>query len=116
MPRVLLHAEGLAVLALSIFFYWRFTDGTWWLFALLLLAPDAAMLPYIVNKNWGTASYNIAHTYVLPIVLALAALLLSWQTGIALALIWAAHIGMDRTVGYGLKYSTAFKDTHLGRV
>jgi Domain of unknown function (DUF4260) len=34
----------------------------------------------------------------------------------AVALIWFAHIGMDRTVGYGLKYPTSFKDTHLQRV
>jgi hypothetical protein len=35
---------------------------------------------------------------------------------VAVALIWFAHIGMDRTVGYGLKYPTSFKDTHLQRV
>jgi hypothetical protein len=26
------------------------------------------------------------------------------------------HIGMDRALGFGLKYETDFKDTHLGRV
>jgi hypothetical protein len=35
---------------------------------------------------------------------------------VAVALIWFAHISMDRTVGYGLKYPTSFKDTHLERV
>ena len=29
------------------------------------------------------------------------------------ALVWAAHIGVDRAVGYGLKYPTGFKHTHL---
>ena len=33
-----------------------------------------------------------------------------------LALIWLSHIGFDRLIGYGLKYETAFKDTHLQRV
>jgi hypothetical protein len=28
-------------------------------------------------------------------------------------LIWTAHIGFDRMLGYGLKYPTRFKDTHL---
>jgi hypothetical protein len=35
---------------------------------------------------------------------------------VQLALIWSAHIGIDRLLGYGLKYPTAFKETHLGRV
>ena len=34
----------------------------------------------------------------------------------ALALIWIAHIGLDRALGYGLKYATGFGDTHLGRI
>ena len=32
------------------------------------------------------------------------------------ALIWIAHIGFDRALGYGLKYATGFRDTHLGRI
>lgn len=35
---------------------------------------------------------------------------------LSLCLIWLAHIGMDRMLGYGLKYPTDFKDTHLGRL
>jgi hypothetical protein len=27
-----------------------------------------------------------------------------------------AHIGIDRALGYGLKYSTGFGFTHLGRI
>jgi hypothetical protein len=30
-----------------------------------------------------------------------------------LSLIWAAHIGLDRMLGFGLQYPTRFKDTHL---
>jgi hypothetical protein len=33
-----------------------------------------------------------------------------------IALIWFAHIGTDRFLGYGLEYPTRFKDTHLQRV
>jgi len=33
-----------------------------------------------------------------------------------IALIWFAHIGIDRALGYGLKYTSGFKDTHLGRL
>jgi hypothetical protein len=35
---------------------------------------------------------------------------------LTVALIWIAHIGLDRMLGYGLKYGTSFVDTHLGRV
>ena len=38
------------------------------------------------------------------------------ETAAKVALIWLAHIGMDRLLGYGLKYPSAFKDTHLQRV
>ena len=34
----------------------------------------------------------------------------------ALALILLAHIAVDRALGYGLKRSTGFKDTHLGQI
>jgi hypothetical protein len=63
------------------------------------------------------SGYNLAHTYVLPIALA-AGCLLSGEAGlpVQIALIWSTHIGIDRLFGYGLKYPSAFKDTHLGRV
>ncbi|WP_348642737.1 DUF4260 family protein [Mesorhizobium sp. B2-4-15] len=37
-------------------------------------------------------------------------------TAIAVALIWIAHIAIDRALGYGLELSTGFQDTHLGRI
>lgn len=115
MPRLLLHAEGLAALLLSIFLYARL-GASGWLFLLLLLVPDAAMLGYLLNPRFGAILYNLVHTYVLPLGLGAIALLADWSLGLALALIWLAHIGMDRTIGYGLKYPSAFKETHLGRV
>jgi hypothetical protein len=38
------------------------------------------------------------------------------ETAVQLGLIWFAHIGVVRAIGYGLKYPTGFKDTHLQRV
>ena len=35
---------------------------------------------------------------------------------LAVGLVWLAHIGIDRALGYGLKYPTHFEDTHLQRV
>jgi hypothetical protein len=114
--RIMLSLEGATMFVVAILLYRQFTDFGWVLFAALLLAPDLAMLSYLLNKRAGMLGYNLAHTHVTPLVLIGLSLVLGWGLGTALAFIWLAHIGMDRTVGYGLKYSTGFKDTHLGRV
>ena len=115
MPRRLLHLEGAAVFCLCIYFYFAL-NGAWWMFVLLLLAPDLAMVGYLVNPRVGSLTYNVVHITVWPLALAAYALLYEQPLMLQLALIWAAHIGMDRMLGYGLKYPTAFKDTHLQRV
>ena len=56
------------------------------------------------------------HTYVGPVALGATGILADSERAAQVALIWLAHIGMDRLLGYGLKYPTAFKDTHLQRV
>jgi hypothetical protein len=33
-----------------------------------------------------------------------------------IGIIWFSHIVFDRMLGYGLKYPTFFKDTHLQRL
>lgn len=90
--------------------------GSWWLFGLLLLAPDVSMLGYLAGRGVGAAVYNVFHSYPLPAVLGGFGLLAGAPLAVAVALVWFAHIGMDRMLGYGLKYGTGFKDTHLGRV
>ena len=63
----------------------------------------------------GRALYNAMHTYIVPATLALSALLLH-SNGVLLpvALIWVNHIGVDRLLGYGLKFREGFGWTHLG--
>ncbi len=114
-PAALLRLEGLATLAAAVALY-AGRGHSWWLFAAVLLAPDLAMLAYLAGPRWGSVGYNLAHTLIFPLVLLGAGVVLHRPLIEALALIWLAHIGMDRTVGYGLKYSTAFKHTHLERV
>lgn len=115
LPRIMLSLEGLIVLMSSIVAYW-YIGGNGWLFIALLLVPDLTFIVYMMNQFIGTVAYNIVHTYTLPLILLTLALVVGWQMGIMLSLIWFAHIGMDRTIGYGLKYQTAFKDTHMNRV
>jgi hypothetical protein len=114
-PATLLRVEGVALLSLSVLLY-RVNGGSWLLFGVLLLAPDLSMLGYLAGPKVGAAIYNAFHTYGIPAVVGALGMIFASPVAIAVALIWFAHIGMDRTVGYGLKYPTSFKDTHLERV
>lgn len=114
-PAVMLRLEGAALLATSVMLYWV-NGGSWLLFALLLLAPDLSTLGYLAGPRIGAAVYNVFHAYPLPAVLGAFGLLGGSSLALAAALIWFAHIGMDRLLGYGLKYPTGFKDTHLRQV
>ena len=111
-PNLILRAEGAAVLAASVWAY-ALAGGGWWMFAVLLLAPDLFMLGYLRGPRLGAAAYNLGHTYLVP----LGFLALGQVAGAglltALGLIWAAHIGLDRMLGYGLKHPWGFKATHL---
>jgi hypothetical protein len=115
LPRTLLHVEGVVVGAAAIVLYFHL-DSPWWLLVVLALAPDLAMLGYAAGLVVGAAAYDVAHTYSLPVALATAGVLTDSDLAIQLGLIWIAHIGVDRAIGYGLKYRTGFKDTHLQRV
>jgi hypothetical protein len=114
-PATLLRTEGLTLLALSVLLYWV-NGGSWLLFGVLLLAPDLSMLGYLAGPKVGASIYNAFHAYTMPAVVGAFGMVLASPVAIAVALIWFAHIGMDRTLGYGLKYPTSFKDTHLQRV
>jgi hypothetical protein len=115
LPRVLLRAEGFAVAAAAIALYFH-ADYPWWLLVALVLAPDLSMVGYAAGSAIGAASYDAAHTYVVPVALAAVGLIVDAETAVQLGLIWLMHIGVDRAIGYGLKYPTGFKDTHLQRV
>lgn len=114
-PAVLLRLEGMAIFFGAIALYIS-QGASGLLFGLLLFAPDLSMVGYLINPRLGSWMYNAVHTYALPAVLMVLALAFRWTTGTHIALIWFAHIGMDRMLGFGLKYPTAFKDTHLQRV
>ena len=108
-----LRLEGLTVLAAAVLAYAR-SDHSWLLFAVLFLAPDLSLFGYVAGPRVGAVIYNIFHSYVVPVALVGG----MWLAGrsIAIPLIWTAHIGFDRLLGYGLKYPTGFGDTHLGRL
>lgn len=113
--KYILQLEGAAIFALALFIYAQF-DGSWWLFAALILAPDLSMIGYALGLKVGTFCYNLVHIYILPAVLAAAGIYFDNPLLIHISIIWFAHIGMDKMVGYGLKYVTGFKDTHFTRL
>ncbi|MEO8285139.1 MAG: DUF4260 domain-containing protein [Chloroflexota bacterium] len=113
-PSILLRIEGLVLLAGSLLLYAR-NGGEWVPFLALLLVPDLSMVGYLKGPAAGAALYNLFHNYLPAAGLAAFGVLGGNQLLLLLALIWLAHIGMDRVLGYGLKYSSGFKDTHIGR-
>jgi hypothetical protein len=115
LPAVLLRLEGAAIFGAAIALYLH-ADYSVLALLILFLAPDLSFLGYLAGRSIGAATYNAVHTEIWPIVLAAAGVLAGASVLTQLGLIWLAHIGIDRVLGYGLKYPTAFKDTHLGRV
>jgi hypothetical protein len=112
---LILRAESLAIFLAGIGVYLQLNGHPLWLLP-LLLAPDLSMVGYLGGPQLGALTYNLAHN----LVTALGVLAIGWVAAVApMALfgaILAAHVGMDRTLGYGLKLPTDFRDTHLGRI
>jgi len=111
--RAVLRLEALAVLAAAVAAF-AALHANWWLFAALFLAPDISFLAYLANPRVGAVAYNSVHSYCAPILLGMLGCFVPAHSLLPIALIWAAHIGFDRAIGYGLKYGSGFGDTHLG--
>ena len=115
LPRLLLHAEGAVVAAAAVALYFHL-GYPWWLLVVLALAPDLSMVGYLAGPVAGSLAYDMAHTYAVPVAIGVVGVLADADVPVQVALIWITHIGVDRAIGYGLKYPSGFKDTHLQRV
>jgi hypothetical protein len=113
--KTLLRLEGLALFAGMTLLY-AFWGGPWWLYAVLLLAPDLSFLAYLSGPKVGAWVYNAAHSEIIPLAMLTAGFGFAPPLLLSVALIWLAHIGADRALGYGLKYRAGFGFTHLGRI
>ena len=113
--RTLLRLEGLALFTGMTLLYvvW---DGSWWVYAVLFFAPDLSFAGYLAGPKVGAIVYNIAHSYMGPMALMTTGFTISEPLVLSVAMIWMAHIGFDRALGYGLKYASGFGFTHLGRI
>jgi hypothetical protein len=113
LPLALLRSEGVALLALAIVLYGS-SGRSWWLLVALLPAPDLGLLGYLQSKRAGAVAYDLTHTYLPPATLGVAGVLTGSGLAVVLALVWFAHIGMDRALGLGLQYPDGSGRTHLG--
>ncbi|HKO85920.1 MAG TPA: DUF4260 domain-containing protein [Actinomycetota bacterium] len=109
---MLLRSEGVALLAMAAVLYGRY-GRSWWLFAVLLPVPDLGLLGQLWSKPAGAVTYDLTHTYVPPAALGLIGVIAGSGLAVALALVWFAHIGMDRALGLGLLYPDGSGCTHL---
>ena len=114
-PRALLRVEGAAGVLVALLLYGR-TGGSWLVFIALFLVPDASMLGYLAGPRTGAAAYNVIHTYALAALGAGYGVVSGQPVAVSLALILFAHIATDRFLGFGLKYPSGFKETHLQRL
>lgn len=111
--RTILRLEGALLLLALVVAYW-YSHANWILFIVLILSPDLAMLGYLRDTRIGAWCYNAVHTVAGPVLLGAASI--RYHNLVPLAIIWAAHIAMDRALGYGLKYEDSFGHTHLGMI
>jgi len=110
-----LRLENLAVFCLSTILY-VWLGHAWLLFIGLFVAPDLSFLGYLAGPRIGSHAYNLVHNYAAPIAIGVLGILGERSILVAFGLIWAAHISLDRALGFGLKYPDAFGNTHLGRL
>jgi hypothetical protein len=113
--RTLLRLEGLTLFAGMTLLY-AVWGGSWWIYFILFLVPDLSFAAYLADPKTGAIVYNAAHSYMAPVTLMTAGFALTSPLWLSIAMIWMAHIGIDRALGYGLKYSKGFGYTHLGRI
>jgi len=114
-PRRWLRIEGMVLVA-GAFIAYSTTEQAWSLVPLTLLLPDLTMIGYLGGPSLGSRLYNVGHSTALPAAI----VALGWWQDrsliVALGLVWVAHVGLDRLLGYGLKYGDHFQHTHLGRL
>src|ERR1700687_4675952 len=113
--RILLRLEGLTLFVGMTLLYGVW-DGSWWVYAILFLVPDLSFAAYLAGPRLGAIVYNAAHSYMAPLTLMTTGFALSSPLTLSIAMIWMAHIGIDRALGFGLKFFAGFGLPHPGRL
>ncbi|GAB2760291.1 DUF4260 domain-containing protein [Salinimicrobium soli] len=110
-----LKLEEVAMLLLGIYVF-GFTKYAWWVFPVFFLAPDIGMIGYAFGNRAGAFFYNLLHHKGLAIMIYLAGFFFASHLLQIIGVIIFSHAAFDRLLGYGLKYESGFKFTHLGEI
>lgn len=114
--KTILNLEEAGMLLLAIAAFYLQSPYAWWVFLLCILLPDLSMLGYAAGNKAGAFVYNFVHHKGVAILVYLAGYYFHTDWLLFTGIILFAHSCMDRIFGYGLKYVTGFKDTHLGEI
>lgn len=112
-PKLWLRLDGIVLFTATTFLF-AAEHVHWWIYPALLFVPDIFMVGYFFSTRLGAFLYNAGHSYFLPALMIYIAWANHHPMAIAIGLIWLGHVGFDRFFGYGLKYDSSFKETHLG--
>jgi hypothetical protein len=111
----LLRLEEIAMLCISIYLLYALKVD-WWFYLLMILGPDISMVGYVAGPKVGAFSYNLFHHKMIAIVVFIIGVTSSTWLLQAIGAVLFGHSSMDRIFGYGLKYNSAFSETHLGKI
>jgi hypothetical protein len=111
----LITLEELAQMALGGFLF-SHLDFAWWWFPALILVPDISMLGYLLNPKIGALLYNFFHHKALGIAVMVFGYYFNDEQFTLAGSILFSHSAFDRVFGYGLKFESGFKKTHLGNI
>ncbi len=109
--------EGFIIFAAGLVLFWHRNDTMpWWSALLIFFAPDLSFLGYLFGPRIGSLCYNAVHIYAFGAALLVIGLVVPIPLLVVLGVLWLAHSGFDRMLGYGLKSPEGFGFTHLGRI
>lgn len=114
--RNLIKLEEAAIFAGTLVAFYGSLPGPWWLFILMLLAPDLSMVGYLGGPRVGAFTYNLVHHRGVAVALYFAGIFAESRLIIWAGVILFLHSTADRVFGYGLKYPDSFQNTHLGQI
>lgn len=116
MLKHIISLEYLFAAVLTALFFVTVGRFDWWWLIVLFLLFDISMVGYVVNQKIGALTYNIGHSLIGPAILAAIYIATNNQAVLFITSLWLFHIFVDRALGYGLKHSTGFEHTHLGKI
>ena len=106
--------ECLLVFLITLYLFHKL-GGSWIFYGIGMAAIDISLIGYLMNNHVGGLVYNVGHSYIVPRIILLGALVVNNDPVILFALVWNSHISLDRALGYGLKHES-FHLTHLGPI